>query len=386
MKTKLTELAVKKMAHPASGQVDCFDTQMPNFGMRCSPKRKSFFVYLGGAKRRKRKTLGRYPDLSLADARKLARQLLANEEDVSASVSHDYLKVRDAYLADCRQRLRGNTLKGYELYLGHITFKGAIGDVTQGQVIRAIEKYTQSPSSQNYAFTTFKVFFNWAVRRQYITSNPLAALKRPHRQAPRERVLSDDELKTLLTYTMANRGRFNDIVTLLVLTGQRKGEIANLRWSEIDDDQLVLPPERTKNKREHVVPLGSMALELLHSIEGGSTFVFGTPFNDAPFNGWSRAQRSLLKATEIDHFTLHDLRRTFSTIHARIGTPIHVTEKLLNHASGTISGVAAVYNRHSYLEEMEKAVEMFEAELNELLGLRRVPIRDGKCNLHAGTK
>ena len=366
MKLRLTDLAVKKLQSPASGQVTYWDTTTPSFGVRCSSKAKSYVVMYG--RKRRLKTLGRYPDLPLADARKLARQFMAYEIDKPApSIAHDYIAVRDAYLADCRQRLRGSTLQGYVLYLTNIPFKGPIGEVSRGDVLRAIEKYTPSPSSQNYAFTTFKVFFNWAVRRQYLSSNPLEALKRPNRLIARERVLTDDELKTLLTYTRDNRGRFNDIVTLLVLTGQRRGEIAGLRWSEIDDAQLVLSPERTKNKREHIVPIGSMALELLHSIEGGSTYVFGTPLSDAPFNGWSRAQRNLLKETGLDHFTLHDLRRTFSTIHAKIGTPIHVTEKLLNHVSGTISGVAAVYNRHSYADEMKAAMGEYEIIWNSIV-------------------
>lgn len=367
MKIRLTDLAVKKLNHPDKGQVDYFDTQTQNFGVRCSMKSKSFFVLLGDRKNRKRKTIGRYPDMSLSDARKQAKQVMAADAELPPAPIYDYLTVRDAYLEDCRKRLRGSTLEGYELYLGKITFAGKIADVTQGKVIKAIENYTASPSSQNYAFTTFKVFFNWAMRRQYINQNPLAALNRPHKSKPRERVLSDEELKTLLTYTRENRDRFNDIVTLLVLTGQRKNEIAQLKWSEIDDDKLVFPPERTKNKREHIVPLGDMALELLHSIEGGENYVFGTPVSDVPFSGWSRAQRRLLKETGIAHFTLHDLRRTFSTIHAKIGTPIHVTEKLLNHSSGTISGVAAVYNRHSYWDEMRHAMLAIELFMQDSL-------------------
>ncbi|MCR9191004.1 MAG: site-specific integrase [Alteromonadaceae bacterium] len=180
-------------------------------------------------------------------------------------------------------------------------------------------------------------------------------------------MLSDEELRTLLSYTLKYRGRFNDIVTLLALTGQRKGEVANLMWSEIDDDLLIFSAERTKNKREHVVPLGTQALALLHDIEGGSHYVFGKAVDDTPYNGWSRAQRKLVKDTGLDHFTLHDLRRTFSTIHAKLGTPIHVTEKLLNHVSGTISGVAAVYNRHSYLEEMRRAMAAHDAYVVQVL-------------------
>lgn len=364
MKLRLTDLAIKKLQLPDSGQVTHWDTTTPGFGLRCSQKSKSYVVMFGT--KRRLKTIGRYSELSLSDARKQAKQFLAAETDLPPAPTHEYLAVRDAYLEDCRKRLRGSTLEGYELYLGKITFTGKISDVSQGKVIKAIENYTASPSSQNYAFTTFKVFFNWAMRRQYITLNPLAALKRPHKSKPRERVLSDDELKTLLTHTRENRDRFNDIVTLLVLTGQRKSEIAQLKWSEIDDDKLVFPPERTKNKREHVVPLGDMALELFQSIDGGETYVFGTPVSDVPFSGWSRAQRRLLIETGIAQFTLHDLRRTFSTIHARIGTPIHVTEKLLNHSSGTISGVAAVYNRHSYLSEMQTAASTYEKKLKEI--------------------
>lgn len=367
MKMRLTDLGVKKLSLPTHGQVTYWDEITPAFGVRCSSKSKSYVVSYG--KKRRLKTIGRYPDLPLAEARKRAKLFQATQaHDQGQEISYDYQAVVDEYLRDCQHRLRGSTLKGYVLYLSHITFDGPISDVMQGQVIRAIEQYTTSPSSQNYAFTTFKVFFNWAVRRQYLATNPLNALKRPHKARARERVLSDDELRTLLLHTRQHRGRFNDIVTLLALTGQRKGEIANLMWHEIDDDLLIFSTERTKNKREHVVPLGQQAQILLHGIDGGSHHVFGTSKDDTPYNGWSRAQRKIVKDTGLEHFTLHDLRRTFATIHAKIGTPIHVTERLLNHVSGTISGVAAIYNRHDYLSEMRVAQDCFDEFLAKLLG------------------
>ena len=366
MKMRLTDLGVKKLSLPPHGQVTHWDATTPGFGVRCSPKSKSYVVMYGPERRLK--TLGRYPDLALSEARRRAKLFQATQARGQGDMpSFDYQDVVEEYLRDCGQRLRGSTLKGYVLYLSNIRFEGPISELSQGQVLTAIERYTQSPSSQNYAFTTFKVFFNWAVRRQYLEANPLNALKRPHRTRPRERVLSDLELRVLLTHTLSERGRFNDIVTLLALTGQRKGEISNLQWSEIDGDVLILSPERTKNKREHVVPLAARALGLLHEIEGGSQYVFGTAADDTPYNGWSRAQRKIVADTGLDHFTLHDLRRTFSTIHAKIGTPIHVTEKLLNHVSGTISGVAAVYNRHSYLEEMRGAIVRYDEYIAKLI-------------------
>ena len=181
-------------------------------------------------------------------------------------------------------------------------------------------------------------------------------------------VLTSDKLRTLLQQTLGTRDRFNDIVSLLAFTGQRRGEIADLMWSEIDGDRLVLPPARTKNRREHIVPLAPRATALLETIQGGSQYVFGTAESDSPFSGWSRAGRRLVQDTGLAHFTLHDLRRTFSTIHATIGTPIHVTERLLNHVSGTISGVAAVYNRHSYWEEMQSAMQRYDEYLGKTLG------------------
>lgn len=366
MKMRLTDLGIKKLALPEAGQVTYWDESTPGFGIRCSSKSKSYVVMYG--RERRLKTLGRYPELSLSDARKRAKLFQATQTQAEGHETvFDIQLVIDEYMRDCRQRLRGSTLKGYVLYLTNISFTGPIADLTQGQIIRAIEQYTRSPSSQNYAFTTFKVFFNWAVRRQYLEGNPLNALKRPNKTRPRERVLSNEELKTLLRHTLKHGGRFNDIVSLLALTGQRKGEIANLMWSEIDDDLLVLASDRTKNKREHMVPLGPQALVLLHEIEGGSEYVFGTQVQDKPYNGWSRSQPRILKDTGLDHFTLHDLRRTFSTIHAKIGTPIHVTEKLLNHVTGTISGVAAVYNRHSYLEEMRAAIVEYDKYIAKLI-------------------
>jgi integrase len=131
----------------------------------------------------------------------------------------------------------------------------------------AIGKYTDRRSSKNYGFTTFKVFFSWAVRRQYLKTNPLMALKRPNKTSSRERVLSDVEVQTLLKHTLENRSRFNDIVSLLLLSGQRKSEVSDLRWTEIEGDMLVLTANRTKNKRAHRVPICSSALEVLQSIE-----------------------------------------------------------------------------------------------------------------------
>lgn len=366
MKLHLTDLAVKKLSPPTQGQVTYWDKATPGFGLRLSAQAKSYVVMYG--EKRELKTLGRHPNLSLQDARKQAKIVLATYlTKVDTDAPAEYQAVLTEYLADCRSRLRASTVKGYSLYLGHIQFKGDIGDIKPAGVMAAIGRYTDRRSSQNYAFTTFKVFFSWAARRQYLKSDPLAAFRRPNVTSSRERVLSEDEVRLLLNHTLSNRSRFNDIVSLLLLTGQRKSEISDLRWSEVDGDILNFPASRSKNKRAHQVPVCAMVHDLLANMTGGMTFVFGTADCDASFNGWNRAQLRMLAETGLQHFTLHDLRRTFATMHAKLGTPIHVTERLLNHASGTVSGVAAVYNRHNYTEEMRAATVRFGQAVADLL-------------------
>jgi len=364
MKLRLTDLSIRKLGHPHNGQTTHWDLTTPGFGVRCSAKSKSYVVMYGP--KRRLKTIGRYPTISLGDARKQAKLFLASQAtSPSDANAYDYQDVLRTYLADCHSRLRPSTLEGYLLYLNGIKLNGPISEINQRTIMQAIERFTASPSSRNYGFTTFKVFFNWAVRRQYVAANPLSSLKRPHKAMSRDRVLSDEEITTLLSYTLDQTDRYCAIVSLLLVTGQRRGEIAGLRWDEISDGWLHFSPNRTKNSRGHAVPLGSFGIQILDRPKTHDEFVFGDPDSDQPFCGWSRAHRRLLIKTGLPHFTLHDLRRTFATAHAKLATPIHVTERLLNHVSGTVSGVAAVYNRHSYEEEMAAA----QQALDDFLGL-----------------
>jgi integrase len=366
MRLHLTDLAVRKLRPSKKGQTTYWDSSTPGFGIRCSARSKSYVVMFGS--NRRLKTIGRYPDVSLADARRAAKQhLAAPPVDALIKPQHQYQTVLNEYLAECSKRLRPSTLEGYQLYLTAIPFDGPVDKLERKAILQAIREYSPRAATQNYAFTTFKVFLNWMVREQYLDSNPLEGEKRPNAPKTRDRVLARAEVTTVLQHTLGSRDRFNDIVSLLLLTGQRRGEIAGLRWEEIDNGWLSLSPERTKNKHRHELPLPNLALKLLETMNGGTTHAFGTQENDVPFSGWARAQRRLLRETELPKFTLHDLRRSFATLHAELGTPIHVTERLLNHRSGSISGVAAVYNRHNYRQEMQDAVQEYEALITGLI-------------------
>jgi len=182
----------------------------------------------------------------------------------------------------------------------------------------------------------------------------------------RSRVLTDDELRRVWV-AIDECGTFGAIVKLLILTGQRRGETAALQSSWIKIDAITLPKEITKNGREHTFPIGTMAASLLaeRSTSGG---LFLARWRQTNFSGWSKSKAALDKLSGVSGWTLHDLRRTFATNLAALGTPIHVTERLLNHVSGTQSGIVAVYQRHSYMPEMRKAVEAWERHLHALVG------------------
>jgi len=212
---------------------------------------------------------------------------------------------------------------------------------------------------------------NWCVRQGLIEHNPVPSMS--HRTTPRDRVLSDQELKAVYHRAQEFEYPFGPIVQLIILTGQRRSEIAALRRSWIQDDCLAFPEGFTKNKRAHRIPLARSALELIATLPELDDLLFPSRTgNDKPFNGWGKCKSRFdnpkdREPLDVAPYTLHDLRRTFSSNMAQLGTPIHVTEKLLNHVSGTLSGIAAVYNRYSYMDEMRQAVEQYDRYLVELM-------------------
>ena len=188
--------------------------------------------------------------------------------------------------------------------------------------------------------------------------------------ASRSRVLTDAELAAVWTAAGQAEGHFGTIVRLLILTGMRRGECAALQKSWIRASTISLPGTATKNGRDHAFPIAAVGASLLKAAipRDGSALLFparGT--TDTPFNGWSKSKVALDTQCKIEPWTLHDLRRTFATNLAALGTPIHVTEKLLNHVSGTVSGVAAIYNRHAYMDEMRAAIDAWEKRLSVIL-------------------
>jgi integrase len=163
-------------------------------------------------------------------------------------------------------------------------------------------------------------------------------------------------------------GPYGGIVELLALTGQRREEAAGSTWDEFDLDQRIwtLPKVRTKNAKQHTVHLSAQAITVLKRMKKQGPLVFSV-HGTRPFQAFSLAKRELDDMSGVKNWRLHDLRRTCVSGMARLGIPPHVADKILNHQSGTISGVAAVYQRHDFLDERNGALERWGAHLAKIV-------------------
>jgi integrase len=269
----------------------------------------------------------------------------------------------------CGPKNKASTAKETERILRHNFLPSwgetTVGAITRHDVLRVLDHKRKQPSAANHAFTAIRTFFRWCVRHEYLTNSPCAGLGLPHKQNSRSRVLTDPELVSVWRAAVRAGYPFGTIVQLLILTGQRRGEIARLDRNFINgkESKIMLPPELVKNGREHTFPY----LETIPRRNSTSLLFPARGYDDRPFCGFNKGKADLEWRPAIRPWTLHDLRRTFVTNMAALGVAPHVIERLLNHSSGTISGVAAVYNRYSFMPEMREAIGKWDDHLAALL-------------------
>ena len=369
MKIRLTDIAIKKLSLPSKGQITYWDETTPGFGLRCSTKSKSFVIMFG--EKRRLKTLGRYPRLSLAAARAQAKRFFVEFEEGNLSqfqIAVPFQEAKERFLADCQGRNKPRTVADYRRLLNkHFNFRTDIREVSRAQIMKIISNLSSTPSEQSHAYVAIRTLMNWCVRHGLLDYSVVPSIKQ--NSSKRDRVLSEDELKQILNRAKETTFPFGPIVLLLIFTGQRRSEIGQLRRSWIEGEQVTFPQGFAKNKREHCFPLCSLAQAVIADLPetGDLLFPAATDF-EKPFSTWAWHKKRFDEGLQnVEPYTLHDLRRTFATLHAQIGTPIHITEKLLNHVSGTFSGVAAIYNRHSYFNEKQEAMKLFDKFLAQLM-------------------
>lgn len=364
----LTDLAVRK-ARPAEKRYDLYDAALRGFGLRVSTSgAKTWFAMRRVNGRMVRHSLGRYPEYSLAEARIAAGAALkkmtegehprADKAAMFEAVFEDWLtrdQGKNRSVADVRNAMTKHALP---------VFSGTpIDGIRKQHVLRLIDRIVDSgsPVQANRVLAYLRRLFNWCVERDLIVDNPAAGIKAPSKEVSRERVLSIDELKDLLAAAERIGYPWGPMVEILIYTGQRLEEVAQATWDELDLDRWVwaLSGSRTKNGRPHIVHLSRLTTSTIQGLPkiDGQPWLFSTS-GRGPVKGFSKAKAKLDKESGVSGWTFHDLRRTFATFTTdRLDINPVVIDKILNHASGAVKGVAAVYQRGEYIDQRKTAMD-----------------------------
>jgi integrase len=379
---------------PAGRRREVSDGGMPGLYFVIQPSGKQSWAYRYRFNGRPRKwTIGPCPAIDLKTARELAREalrkvaagadpctekkaakaaaLVPTGMDLIETVTsrfvaqHAKRKLKPATAAEIERLLEKEVVapwRGRRLsQIGRADIHGLLdGIVARG-----------SPVTANRTLAWLRRMCSWAVERGIIEVSPCAGIRAPAAETSRDRVLSDDELKAVWRAADALETPYNAFVKLLILTGARRSEVAGMTWSEIDTASRVwtLPAARAKNATEYQIPLSDSAVQILQALPriAGSDLVF-TLSGRVPIRGFHNVK------TRIDalmpagpSWTLHDLRRTFASGCARLGIAVHVVEAALNHRSGSIRGIAAVYNRYDYGAEKRTAMQIWARHVESIV-------------------
>ena len=404
----LTDLSIKKLALPDKRK-EVPDGRITGLYLVVQPSGAKSWALRYRANGTPRKlTLGAYPSVDLANARRRAQQALgeiaagknpaaekraSREAQKSAETPSDLLRtVAASFLEKHTKRKNGALWAAETERLLRVEILPALGgkrlgDLRKGEVHGLLDDIVSrgSPTTANRSLAVLKKLGNWAVERGLIGVSPFNGLKPPAAERARDRVLTDDEIRLAWGAFEAVGWPFGAIAQLLALTGARRDEIAEARWTDIDLEAKVwrIPAERSKNGLAHEVPLSAAALDIIAALprigDRKDGFVFSTTGRTA-VSGWSRAKeqvdRAILEnlreervadASPPAPWVFHDLRRTAASGMAGIGIPPHVVEAVLNHKSGTIKGVAAVYNRYTYAAEKRAALDAWGRYLDRLI-------------------
>lgn len=382
-----------------------WDTRLKGFGLRTTPRGSQSFVFQyrveGGPARRK--TIGPVgspwtPATARKEAERLLVQVYQGIDPVEAK--------REAKRKKEALNFRTYSERFVELYLkqnwkgtwrsADCTLKNVliprwehrpVNEITRADIVKVLDEYSDRPARRKEIHSLLRKLFNWATDRQDIDFSPLAGMKAPKAVPSRRRVLNDEEVVALWKATENSGWPWGPYVRMLILTMQRRQEVAEMNWSEIDLDarRWTLPADRAKNDEEHVIPLTSLALAELQLLGPKRKGLVFTTTGTTPVSGFFKGRSALhkdmiayLKAKQIDdggdpdqvevpNWRLHDIRRTGATHLQSLGVPVEVTESVLNHISGTRAGVAGIYNRYKYDAEKRTALDAWDAKLQALL-------------------
>ena len=371
---RFTDKTLRGLQPDPSKAVDYWDELLSGFALRLYPTgRKVFFVGTRIDGKYRRITLGRYDLLSLADARTKAKGIMA---DAHGGIGPELRKKRDekgtfgavaaTFMQDYAKDLRTRGEYQRKIDVDLADWHGRqITDIKRADIKDLLRvKARKSPIAANRLLSLITKIFNWAVKEELVEASPAMQLDRPGKETERERSLSAEEIKIVWGVFDGLGYPWGPLYKMLLVTGQRRGEVAGLRWSEINGEGWKLPGERAKKGKGHLVPLSSLAREILDGLPQIGELVFRAN-TDAPLQGWSRTATRLEKLTSpVEDWHIHDLRRTFATHLRSLGVDRLVVSKLLNHAE---AGVTKIYDRYAADPEKTAAMERWANRLREII-------------------
>jgi integrase len=347
---------------------------------------KSFVVRYRNGGRTRKHTLGSYPAINLKAARELgakALRLAAEGRDPAhearSSRKDGIEAVVDQFVQQhCRRANRPRTAQETERLLRSYVlprWRGRlVHAITRRDVLDLLDHVVDKRTGKvgNSVLAAARKMLSWCVERDIIPSSPCQGVKKPAAEIARDRVLTDRELTAVLLAADVLGYPFGTLVKLLILTLQRRDEVARTEWSEVDLDAglWTLPPERVKNNERHEVPLSVAVLDILRAVPriADSRYVLTTD-GTAPSSNYARNKRRLdaLLPPDMPGWRLHDLRRTGASGMARLGIALPVIEKVLNHTSGSFAGIVSVYQRHSFADEKHAALDAWGQHVERLI-------------------
>ena len=364
--------------------------------MKVTPKgRKVFLVMyrLAGAGSRLRKyTIGPYGRVTLPMAKAQAQKIFAARLD-GRDPAEEKRQSRRRLVVDRVDDLVETFIREHVAKIGTgrriasllrrdvIPYWGAksIHEIKKRDVSDLISLIAQRNAHASHRLLkTLKTFFRWCVGRAVIDFSPVEGISSPYREVSRDRVLTDQELAAVILAARRMPPPYGRIVEFLALTGQRREEVAQLKWDELDEktSTWTIPGSRTKNRKAHIVHLAEPAWKVIEACSG-EPYVFGT-MTGKRYQQFGRGKRAIDELCGVAGWRLHDLRRTIVSGMARLGVPPHVADKILNHQAGTISGVAAVYQRHDFLTERKEALDRWGRHVEQIVRTVK-PTKDGKA-------
>jgi len=331
----------------------------------------------------KKLTLGGFPLYDLKTARERARDALrmvaeggdpANEKAEAKKVRSVEELCREFIDNHCKHKNRPSTIKLVELALQNYVLPAWRGrtatDITRDDIKSLLRKIaTEKPAQANRVHAIIRKLFNYAFDEGLVKESPCQRIAQISKNEDRDRVLSDSELRAIWLAADKMGYPFGTVIKLLILTGQRRCEVSEMQWKELDLERSIwtLPASRCKNNHSHEIQLSPQAVSILRAVPRMGDYVFSYDGGRSPITMSSQLKDRIDLLAKVGDWRLHDLRRSAASGMAKLGIQPHVLDRVLNHVTGAVRGVAAVYNRFDYGDERRKALATWATHIYSLV-------------------